>query len=124
MTRFPCVLVLVSSLAFASGDLTGRWSGSFDISTSEGDSHPDSAYMILKENGGVVEGTAGPNADRQWNIQGGKFDGKKLTFEVQADEGLLKFTLVFEGDSITGTAEGQRSDGVKMTARLNLKRVE
>ncbi|HYK87702.1 MAG TPA: hypothetical protein VE398_02960 [Acidobacteriota bacterium] len=118
-----CVL-LTSVVVLGAGKLSGKWSGSFDISSSDGESHPDSAFMVLKENGGTVEGTAGPNADEQMEIRNGKLDGDKLTFEVVKEGGTIKFDLVFEGDSIKGTAEGQRPDGVKMTAKLDLKRAE
>jgi hypothetical protein len=124
MRNLLCCMVLVSAIAFGSEGLNGKWSGSFDITTSDGEAHPDTAYLVLKENGGVVEGTAGPNANKQWNIQNGKLDGSKLRFEVTADDGLLKFDLVFDGKTIKGTANGQRPDGVKMTAKLDLKRVE
>ncbi len=124
MKRFLCSLVMLSSVAIAAGSLTGKWSGSFDITGSDGESHADTAYMVLKERDGIVEGTAGPNQDKQWNIRNGKLDGGRLTFEVQADDGLLKFDLIFDGESIKGTASGQRPDGVKMTAKMDLKRVE
>ena len=124
MKKVLCSLLMLSSVALAGGGLTGKWSGSFDISTSDGESHPDSAYMILKEDKGVVEGTAGPNSDKQWKIQNGKLEGNKFTFEVQADEGVIKFDLTFDGESIKGTASGQRPDGMKLTAKMDLKRVE
>jgi hypothetical protein len=124
MRNALCSLLLLSSVAVASGGLTGKWSGSFDISTSDGESHADSAYLILKESKGVVEGTAGPNIDKQWDIRNGKLDGNKLTFEVPADDGLIKFDLIFDGESIKGTASGERPDGKKMTAKVDVKRVE
>lgn len=124
MKKALCSLLLLSSVAFAAGGLTGNWSGSFDISTSDGESHADSAYLILKEKGGVVQGTAGPNIDKQWEIKNGKLDGNKLTFEVQADQGVIKFDLVFDGESIKGVASGERPDGTKMTAKVDVKRVE
>lgn len=89
MKRFLCSLVLLSSVAIAGGGLSGKWSGSFDVTSSEGETHADSAYMVLKEKNGIIEGTAGPNQDKQWNIQNSKLEGGRLTFDVQADEGQL-----------------------------------
>jgi hypothetical protein len=124
MKKVLCGLVLLSSVALAGGGLTGKWSGSFDITTPDGETRADSAYMVLKEDKGAVEGTAGPNADKQWGIKNGKLDGSKLTFEVESEGGLIKFDLTFDGESIKGSAGGQRPDGGKMSAKLDLKRME
>jgi hypothetical protein len=40
------------------------------------------------------------------------------------DHGLIKFDLIFDGDSIKGTASGQMPDGTKVTAKVDLKRAE
>lgn len=48
----------------------------------------------------VLTGTAGPNAERQWEIlKGGAVDGGKVKFQVQQPDGPLRtFTLaVVEG---------------------------
>jgi hypothetical protein len=124
MKSVLCSLLLVSSVVLAADTLTGKWSGSFGITTPDGGTHPDSAYLNIKEDKGVVEGTAGPGPDKQWNIQKGKLDGNKLTFEVQAEHGLIKFDLVFDGEFIKGTAGGELPDGTKLTAKLDLKRAE
>jgi hypothetical protein len=123
MTKLFCCL-LVSALALSAADLTGKWSGSFDITNSDGDTKADTAYMSLKETGGVVTGTAGPNADKQWSLRSGKLDGQKLTFEVPTDEaGILVFELSFDGDTIRGICTGTGENGEKMSAKLNLKRI-
>jgi hypothetical protein len=115
--------LLLSALAVGAKELTGKWSGSFDITNSSGETKADSAYMDLKVHDGAVTGTAGPNAEKQWPLQKGKLDGRKLTFEVSADEGgLLVFDLVFDGDSIKGTCSGTGSGGEKMSAQVSLKR--
>ncbi len=64
--------LLLSALALSAAEITGKWSGSFDITNSDGATEADTAYMSLKQNGGEVTGTAGPNADKQWTIQKGK----------------------------------------------------
>jgi hypothetical protein len=79
--------------------------------------------MELKEEHGQVTGTAGPNVEKQWPLQGGKLAGEKLTFEVRNEEGsLLVFDLRFDGEQVTGTCAGTNDDGEKMSAKLNLKR--
>jgi hypothetical protein len=118
-------LLLLTGLTLSAADLTGKWSGKFDITTADGENKPDSAVMNLKVDGTKVMGTAGPNEDQQWAIRNGKLDGGKLTFEVvpegDEDKGLLVFDLVFDGDSIRGSATGREGDN-KMSAKVDLKR--
>lgn len=104
--KLMCAL-LISALALTGADLTGKWSGSFDITNSNGETKADTAYMDLTEHGRDVTGTAGPNTEKQWALRKGKLDGEKLTFEVPTDDGgLLVFDLVFHGESIEGTCTG------------------
>ena len=122
MKNLLCCLFLLAASAMAA-DLTGKWSGSFDLTNANGDTKAATAYMDLKENGGTVTGTAGPNVEEQMPIQKGKLQDQKLTFEVVTDDGgVLAFELTFDGNAITGNATGKRSNGERMTAKLNLKR--
>ncbi len=122
MKRLFCALLL-SALALGAADLTGKWSGSFDITNSNGETKADSAYMDLEQQDGVVTGTAGPNSEKQWSLRKGKLDGQKLTFEVLSEDGgLLVFNLTFDGEVIEGTCSGTGNGGEKMSAKLRLKR--
>jgi len=116
--------LLLSAVAAGAAELTGAWSGAFDITNSDGETKADTAYMSLKESGGVVTGTAGPDAGKQWGIQKGKLDGSKLTFEVHTpDGGVLVFNLTFDGSTIQGDVKGTGNGGEQMSAKTNLKRV-
>ena len=118
-------LLLLTGLTLSAGELTGKWSGKFDITTADGDLKPDSAVMNLKVDGTTVTGTAGPNEDQQWTIRKGKLEAGKLTFEVlpegDEDKGLIVFDLVFDGDTIRGSASGHDGDN-KLSAKIDLKR--
>jgi len=115
--------VLFSALALGAAELTGKWSGSFDITTPNGETKADTAYMDLKEKSGEVTGTAGPGVEKQWSLRKGKLDGQQLTFEVPTDDGgLLVFDLTFDGTAIQGTCAGTGNGGEKMSAKANLKR--
>jgi hypothetical protein len=118
-------LLLLTGLTLTAGELTGKWSGKFDITTADGENKPDSAVMNLKVDGTKVTGTAGPNEDQQWEIKNGKLEAGKLTFEVlpegDEDKGLLVFDLVFDGETIRGTASGHDGDN-KLSAKVDLKR--
>ncbi len=114
---------LLSAFALQAAELTGKWSGSFDITNEQGETKADTAYMDLKESGGEVTGTAGPNEDKQWPLRKGKLDGQKLTFEVVTDDGgVLVFELAYDGASIQGSCTGTGSGGEKLSAKVNLKR--
>jgi hypothetical protein len=117
-------LLLVSSFALIAGDLTGKWSGKFDITNSDGEAKADSAFMNLKLEGKTVTGTAGPNESKQWAIKNGKLEEGKLTFEVDMEGGgSIEFALVFDGDAIRGSAAGTGNGGEKMSAKVDLKRM-
>ena len=115
---------LLSAFALHAAELSGKWSGSFDITNEQGETKADTAYVDLKESGGSVTGTAGPNSEKQWPLRKGKLDGQKLTFEVEMEDGgVLVFELTFDGTSIQGSCTGTGNGGEKMSAKLNLKRV-
>ena len=121
-------LLLLTALTLSAGELTGKWSGKFDITTADGETKPDSAYIALKVDGAKVTGTAGPNEDQQWTIRNGKLEAGKLTFDVVlegngGDDGTLVFDLVFDGETIRGSAVGISPGGEKMSAKVDLKRV-
>ncbi len=123
MRYLVCALLFTFLLApslVASEDLSGKWSGSFNI-TVDGQTKDDEAYLVLKQNGTELTGTAGPNADKQWAIQKGKVEGNKLTFEVQSDEPLIKFNLTFEGGRLKGEASAEHQ-GMSMKAVVDLTR--
>jgi len=113
----------LSTFVVRAAEVTGKWSGSFDITNSEGETKADTAYMDLKETGGAVTGTAGPDSEKQWSLRKGKLEGQKLTFEVAMDDGgVLAFELTFDGTSIQDTCTGTGGGGEKMSAKVNLKR--
>jgi len=116
------VAILFSALLALAGDLTGNWSGSFDTQGPEGNVKESTAYLQLKQAGETVTGTAGPNAGEQMDISNGKLNGQKLTFEILHGGNTIVFDLIFDGETIRGTARGETHEGEKMSAKLSLKR--
>jgi hypothetical protein len=114
------LLLMFTAAAFA-GELTGKWSGSFEIVNPDGSTQPSTAFITLKLSGQTVTGTAGQNETEQVEILNGKLDGQKLTFDVPIREILIKFDVVFDGDTIKGGAAAE-SGGMKVTAKVDLKR--
>jgi len=105
-------------------DVTGKWSGSFEVTRPDGQTKASTAFLVLKQSSDAITGTAGPNEDQQFSIKSGKIDGDKITLEVAADDGaVLKFDLTLTGDHIKGDVKGEK-DGEKMTAKLDVTAVK
>ena len=122
MKRTVCCFLLsvVSLLA----DVSGKWSGSFDITGPDGETKADTAFLNLKQEGGKITGTAGPNEEKQFEIKTGKIEGQKIALEVvMEDGGVLTFDLALADDHIKGNVKGQMGDE-KMTAKLDVTRVK
>ena len=124
MKTLACVLLLVAFAAFAYGDtdVTGKWTGSFQITRSSGESNDSTALLMLTQKGGEITGTAGPNEDKQLSIKGGKIEGDKITFEVSDNGHTIKFALMVAGDKMSGEANMSGDDGESAKAKLDVTR--
>jgi hypothetical protein len=114
------VLFLAPAL-MAVEDLTGKWSGSFAITFSDGDTKDDKAFMDIKQKEAEITGTAGESPDRQWAIQKGKIEGNKVIFEVQTEGPLIKFELTLVDGHLKGEAKAEH-EGKSMKAAVDLQR--
>lgn len=114
-------LLLLTPSLIASEDLSGTWTGAFNITMSNGESKEDEAYLVLKQAGTELTGTAGPNVDKQWPIQKAKIEGNRVTFEVQSDEPVIKFDLTLAGGRLKGEATAEHQ-GMSMKAAVDLQR--
>jgi hypothetical protein len=116
---FTLLLCLAAMTAFAA-DVTGKWSGTF---SPEGD-NPSNAYLILKQSGATLTGSAGPDENQQWPITNGKIEGNHITGDVTSPEGMVfKIDVTVDGDKITGQANATR-EGQTMKAKIELTRVK
>jgi len=114
-------VLLLAPVLLAADDLTGKWSGSIVVTSPEGKTKDEMAFMDLKQNGAELTGTAGEGPDKQWAIQKGKVDGNKITFEVQTDKQLIKFELTLVDGHLKGEAIAER-EGKSEKAALDLQR--
>ena len=126
------VAVLLAPPLFAAEDLTGKWSGSFNISINGAAQENETAYMVLKHAGKELSGTAGPNEGQQWPITKGVVtvtgtapkETTKLSFEVHSGSGpAFQFELELIGGHLKGTGKAGQ-DGVEVVAQLDLTRVK
>jgi uncharacterized protein (TIGR03435 family) len=102
------ILALFPALGFLrAADVSGAWSGSY---------YAGPIYLILKQQGTEVTGTAGPSAAQQMlKLQAGKIEGDQLTFKV----GPLDISVRLQGDNLKGELKEPND-----TAPIVLTRVE
>ena len=86
MRRTLALLILLAVSAMA-GDLTGKWSGNFNVS---GGDHSVPQLFILNQQGKKLTGSGGPNEGEQYPIENGRIDGDEVRFELTSGE--WKFT--------------------------------
>jgi hypothetical protein len=110
--------------AAADTDVTGKWSGSFIITGPDGQTKDDTAYLVLKQNGTEITGTAGPNEDKQLTITKGRIDGNKISFEVEDEGHSVKVELALVADHITGDATMTGDNGETTKAKVDVTRVK
>jgi hypothetical protein len=119
MTNWIVAAIIASSVAFA--DVSGSWTGTLSPEGKE----PNSAHLVLQQEGGAVTGTAGGNSDgERFPIRNGTAKDGVITFEFETPDGyLLKFVLKEQGDELSGTGTRER-DGQQERATVLVKRVK
>jgi hypothetical protein len=115
----PVVLALVASAA----DVSGTWSGTLKITGPDGQTQDDTVHLILKQDGGRLTGTAGPNAAEQSPIEKGAIEGAKITMEVPVPGGAFKFDVALEGDHLKGEVT-MAAGGQTIKAKMDATRVK
>ena len=125
MSTLRCIALLAvfTPIALADTNITGKWSGSFNITGPDGRTQDDTAYLVLRQNGSEVTGTVGPNEDQQFPIVKGKIESGKITLEADREGNSVKFDLVLADDRITGEAN-MSADGASVKAKLDVTRVK
>ena len=122
MKTLVCLLLFATLVSFAaSPDVSGKWSGTFTPESGDG----GTAYLILKQDGSAITGTAGSNADQQWAIQSAKISGNTVTLEVKdPDSGAVyKCTMTLSGKKMTGDIDVAMGDQ-KMKAKIDVTKVD
>jgi hypothetical protein len=114
------LLLCLAAMTAMAADVTGKWSGTI---SPEGHD-PSNAYLIVKQSGATLTGSAGPDEGQQWPLTNGKIEGNKITGDVTSPDGVVyKVELTVDGDRMTGRATAIR-DGETMKAKLELSRVK
>jgi hypothetical protein len=113
-------LMLIAAALYA-GDISGKWVGTSEFTNRGGEVRTGPILMTLKQSGEEVTGTAGPTAERQNEIRGGKVSGDKFTFELTDGGGKVAVEMTVGEGSLKGEAKMHREYGV-ITMKLELKR--
>ena len=117
-------ILAAQSPAPARPGVTGAWTGSV-VFKADGDSRQDPFHVVLKQDGGALTGTAGPDADRQYRIKNGKViaaqDTTSVTFEVIVDGVHMALDLKLVDGALKGAAAIEGEDGHRYAANVELK---
>ena len=115
--------LVLFAMSLSGADLTGKWSGTYDVTISDGDTMQGRVYLVLACNGSDVTGTIGPDEQQQSQITKGKLEGDRITFETQTEGPLMRFDLRLEDNHIRGEGRGDL-EGTKIRAKIDLARQE
>ena len=118
-------MLLLTAFALCSfgADATGTWTGTISIPASGGqDARTVPAHLVLKQEGAIVTGTAGPDPETPHPIQNGKVEDGTLRFEAVAGEAVMKFVLKQEGDQITGQVSREKEGAPPEVTTISVKR--
>jgi hypothetical protein len=116
------LLLTFAAVSLLAADATGKWTGTLTMAPPGGGADEQRpAFLVLKQDGVKLTGTAGPDANEQHEIANGKAENGSITFDVSTENSVMKFTLKHEGDEIKGEITRER-DGQKQTAKLAVKR--
>ena len=119
-TAARVIAIVALAVTAMAADVSGKWSGTF---TPEGQG-AGTAFLVLKQNGSTLSGTAGPDENQQWPMSNGKVDSNKLTGTVTSPDGAAyNFTLTVDGDQIKGEIVVKAGDQT-MKGVLDVKRVK
>jgi hypothetical protein len=125
MRTFLCFLVLavLACVAVAADvDVTGKWSGTFNVTGPDGDKD-GTAILNLKQSGSDISGSVGPSEDEQFPIQKGTIEGNKITLEADHGGHIMKIDLVLADDRITGEAH-MDAEGQTLKAKIDVSRAK
>ena len=115
-----CSLVLLGAFSLNAADLTGKWTGTVDFKDDGGEARTMPVFMILKQDGNRLTGSAGDKEEEQHPFQKGSVDGNNVTIDIEADDAVFHLELKVDGDQIAGDV--RKGDGPKM--KLSVKRVK
>jgi hypothetical protein len=123
--RKAIAVLLLFTAALAAADVTGTWTGSLSFKREDGSEGSDTAYLVLKQEGSAVTGTAGGNPGDQHAVSDGKVEGDQFTFRIVRERGEMQISLKVSPSGREMTGEVRRGvGGEARTAKLALTKSE
>ena len=116
---------------FAQADVSGKWNGSAEVKTPDGESMVVRISAEFRQQDKSLSGTTGKQGEEQYPIEKGQIDGGKLSFEFTAPEGdeesgkrlyTMRLNVVSESQ-LEGEFDFLMS-GAKMTGKVTLARAK
>ena len=117
------VVAALAGIAIADTNVTGKWSGSFNVMDENGGTKESTAVLILKQSGSDITGTVGPDEGEQHAITKGKIDGDKITLESADGNVSIKLDLALAGDRITGNVNAV-GEGRNIKGKIDVTRAK
>jgi hypothetical protein len=117
------VVAALAGIAIADTNVTGKWSGSLNVTDENGGTKESTAVLILKQSGSEITGTVGPDDGEQHTITKGKIDGDKITLESADGNVAIKLDLALAGDRITGNVSAV-GEGRNMKGKIDVTRAK
>ena len=123
MRNLICLTLLLLAATASAADLSGKWTGTVDVTSPDGSARQLSVVLQLRQKGAELSGTIADANGNEVNIANAALEGSTITFEVkQGDNGpLWKVKLTASDDALSGEATTAWS-GQSMKGRMNLKR--
>ena len=125
MNALAAVALLLFTFVSAqtqTANVTGTWTGTLTRTAPNGQSQAIDWMFDLVQEGKVVNGTAGPNAERQWKFENGTVEDGTVIFKVQQPDGPMRtFTLTLDGDRLRGEMLAELN-GQSFTAAVDVGR--
>ncbi len=116
-----CTLIFAAALVLTAADtnVTGNWTGSFDITRADGSTSASTATLQLVQKGAEITGRVGPNESDLYPISKGKIEGNKVSLQVAHTDGTVNFELTLADNHLLGEASMQR-EGQVMKVKVDV----
>jgi hypothetical protein len=116
---------------FARADVSGKWRGSAEMKTPDGESLVVPISAEFKQQDKLVTGSTGKEGEEQYPIDKGQIEGAKLSFEFTApeageDSGKRTYTLrlnVISDTELRGEFDAL-ANGTKLIGKVKLARAK
>ena len=96
--KLALVFLALAAVA-AAADVSGKWSGAFRAIGGDGDTPQ---LFTLKQDGGRITGSGGPDAAEQYPVIDGTIAGDRVKFEVKTTQREFFYELTGKGDKLRG----------------------